>query len=264
MVRKISNFFAMAGLALTMSCDSKPDAVATTSLPANVHKVVTAEVLQASAYTYLRVKENDKEEWLAVPSMVAKPGETYYYSGGLEMTNFNSKDLNRTFASVLFLQKVSTDPNSTAADDKQSTTTSGDNGMPNAMGNNTIDTSNPAQTGENYKRSVAPPEKQTVKVEPVKGGVTIKELFEKKKSYEGKTVKVRGKVTKYTPAVMNKNWIHIQDGTDAGGKFDLAITSNDEVAVGDNIVVEGKISLDKDLGYGYFFEVIMEDAKVQK
>ena len=94
--------------------------------------------------------------------------------------------------------------------------------------------------------------------------MTIKELFEKKKSYEGKTVKVRGKVTKYTPAVMNKNWIHIQDGTDAGGKFDLAITSNDEVAVGDNIVVEGKISLDKDLGYGYFFEVIMEDAKVQK
>ena len=59
---------------------------------------------------------------------------------------------------------------------------------------------------------------------------------------------------------MNKNWIHIQDGTDFSGKFDLTVTSDKEVSVGDIVTLEGKIALNKDLGYGYFFDVIMEDA----
>ena len=118
--------------------------------------------------------------------------------------------------------------------------------------------------GENYKKSVAPQEKKVVKLEPIKGGITIKQLFANKKQYAGKTVTIKGQVTKFTPAVMNTNWIHIQDGTDESGKFDLVITSNTQVSVGDVVVFEGQISLDKDLGYGYFFEVIMEGAIVKK
>ena len=76
----------------------------------------------------------------------------------------------------------------------------------------------------------------------------------------GKTAKIKGQVTKYTPAVMGKNWIHIQDGSDFNGKFDLTVTSLNDVKVGDVVTLEGKISLNKDLGYGYFFDVIMEDA----
>jgi len=62
---------------------------------------------------------------------------------------------------------------------------------------------------------------------------------------------------------MGKNWIHIQDGTDYKGSFDLAITSAISVMVGDTLTFEGKITLDKDLGYGYFFDVLMEDAQVK-
>ena len=60
----------------------------------NEHKVVVAEVLQANEYTYLRVNENDKELWLAVPKMEAQINDTYYYEGGFPMTDFKSKDLN--------------------------------------------------------------------------------------------------------------------------------------------------------------------------
>jgi hypothetical protein len=63
---------------------------------------------------------------------------------------------------------------------------------------------------------------------------------------------------------MKKNWIHLQDGTDFSGKFDLAVTTDSEVKVGDNITVEGVITLDKDFGFGYFYEVLMEDAKINK
>ena len=63
---------------------------------------------------------------------------------------------------------------------------------------------------------------------------------------------------------MNKNWIHIQDGTDNSGKFDLTVTTDIEVKVGDTITLEGAIALDKDFGFGYKYEVIMEDAKLVK
>jgi len=59
---------------------------------------------------------------------------------------------------------------------------------------------------------------------------------------------------------MNKNWLHIQDGTDNSGKFDLAVTTKDSLAVGNTATFKGIITLGKDFGYGYFYDVIMEDA----
>ena len=63
---------------------------------------------------------------------------------------------------------------------------------------------------------------------------------------------------------MGKNWVHIQDGTDYKGKFEIVITTSDESKAGATVTFEGKIVLNKDLGYGYFFEVLMEDAKIKK
>ena len=62
---------------------------------------------------------------------------------------------------------------------------------------------------------------------------------------------------------MDRNWIHIQDGTSDNGNFDLTITTNEEVVVNDVVVFKGKITLNKDFGAGYSYEVIMEEAKVQ-
>jgi hypothetical protein len=75
-------------------------------------------------------------------------------------------------------------------------------------------------------------------------------------------VKIRGAVTKFNPDIMQTNWIHIQDGSDFDGKYDLTITSDQLVETGLIITVEGKITLDKDFGYGYFYEVLMEEAKI--
>jgi len=199
------------------------------------HKVVVKEVIQAGVYTYLNVKEKRKETWLAVPAMEAKPGDKLTYSGGLEMTDFVSKELNRTFPSVLFLESVN-------SDSKKS--------EPAAMTS--------AQAG------AVKIEKINVKIEPVEGGISIARLLETKSEYSGKSVKVTGKITKVNPEIMGKNWIHIQDGTEFNGAFDLTITTDVQPAVGDTVTFEGRITLKKDFGYGYFYEVLMEDAKVIK
>jgi hypothetical protein len=61
---------------------------------------------------------------------------------------------------------------------------------------------------------------------------------------------------------MGKNWVHIQDGTEYQGGFDLTITTDGQVAVGETVTFEGKIVLDKDFGYGYSYPVLMEEAKI--
>ncbi len=104
-------------------------------------------------------------------------------------------------------------------------------------------------------------EKITVSIEPCDGCITISKLFESKQSFSGKSIKVKGQVTKFNPQIMGKNWVHLQDGTESEGLYDLTVTTDKEVSVGDVITFEGKIALDKDFGYGYFYSVLMEEAK---
>ena len=250
------------------SCQSGGDTKTTSSATStaatgNFHKVVVTEVVQASEYTYLNAKEDNKDIWLAVPSIAAKAGDTYYYEGGIEMKKFESKDLHRVFETVILLEKINTEPNSNAV-------VKSDKGYTNPAPSGTTDNTAaaPAQdqggaTGEGYTRKPPTIEKKEVKVETAKGGITIAKLFADKASMGGKTVKVKGQVTKYTPGVMGKNWIHIQDGTDFKGKFDLTVTTSSEVKMGDVVTLEGKVALDKDLGYGYFFDVLLEDAALK-
>jgi hypothetical protein len=62
---------------------------------------------------------------------------------------------------------------------------------------------------------------------------------------------------------MNKNWVHLQDGTRDGDNWDLAITTQDIVKTGDIVVFEGVVALNKDFGAGYVYDVILEDAKLK-
>jgi len=212
----------------------------------NEHKVVVAEVLQANEYTYLRVNENDKELWLAVSKMEAQINDTYYYEGGFTMTDFKSKDLNRTFKEVLFLDNLSKIP--IAANKNMN--------KANTHGN--------AQAEQNITPQKPKIEKKEVVIEHNNGEISIAKLFQNKEQYVGKTIKVKGKVVKFSPEIMSKNWIHLQDGTDFEGKFDLTITTNIVVKVDDIVTLEGKICVDKDFGYGYFYEVLLEDAIISK
>jgi len=104
-------------------------------------------------------------------------------------------------------------------------------------------------------------EKLNVKIEPCKDCIKISDLLANRKSYSGKRIKVTGQVTKFNPSIMGKNWIHIQDGSEYQGGFELTITTDQNVTVGESITFEGNIVTDKDLGHGYFYSVLMEEGK---
>ncbi len=95
------------------------------------------------------------------------------------------------------------------------------------------------------------------------GGKTIAEVFAEKDQLAGQQVVVRGKVVKSNPDIMGKNWLHVRDGSGAEGMNDITVTTAGAVpAVGDTVLVKGSVSLNKDLGMGYVYDVIVEDAEV--
>ncbi len=232
----ISSNPEIGGVNLLAGLPVAPAAPADTThkAPAVVHTVVVKEVLPAGGYTYLRVKEGDKEEWLAVVKVKVTPGQTLTFDDFGMMTDWTSKELNRTFKEVLLVAKLKLKPGSESIVDD-------------------------SQKNKSDKESA---NKNDLKIKHVKDVTSIAKLLEDKKSYSGKTVKVKGKVTKYSSNILGSNWIHIEDGTSFSGKNDLTITIDKEVKVGDLITAEGKISLDKDFGSGYFFDVIMQDADI--
>jgi hypothetical protein len=61
---------------------------------------------------------------------------------------------------------------------------------------------------------------------------------------------------------MKTNWVHIQDGTNNDGSFDLTITTDEVTKVGDVVTFEGVVAVKKDFGAGYYYEVIVEKAKL--
>lgn len=65
---------------------------------------VVLEVIQAGAYTYVRVREAGQVLWIAAPSMAVKVGDRLGFSRGLTMQGFHSRTLNRDFDVILFVE----------------------------------------------------------------------------------------------------------------------------------------------------------------
>jgi hypothetical protein len=234
------SFFALSVVACKNFFSNKNDAI-----PVDLHEVVAKEMINTSSYTYVRIAEFDKEQWVAIPKTEIKLGNTYFYQGGMVMDNFRSTELNRTFDSVLFLEGLS--------EDRDHLITKSVSGT---MGKRTNE--------EHVNVNAVSQTKKEIALKHIDGVVPISELYKNKSTYAEKKVRVSGIVIKFSPEIMKKNWIHLQDGTESEGKFDLTITTNATAQVGDTVLFEGNIILDKDFGYGYNYEILLEDAVLLK
>ncbi len=95
-------------------------------------------------------------------------------------------------------------------------------------------------------------------------GFTVSELYTEGEALEGQTVRIRGQVVKFSPAIMGRNFIHLQDGSgvEADLTHNLVVTSQEAVEPGVIVTVEGTLAANKDFGAGYIYTVIVEDATV--
>lgn len=194
--------------------------------------VSVLDVEQVGSYTYMLVEEKGPEYWIAVTTTDAKPGDKFHYTGGMVMEDFYSTQLDRTFEKVIFLDEIIA------------------GGMRPEKGNLKADT-----PGSKIKS-----EKSEIVIDRVEGVTSIADLYKDPKSFSGEVIKVQGEVTRFNSSIMDRNWVHIQDGTEYNGKFDLTITTNEDFEVGSVVIIIGKLALDKDFGYGYSYELLLEEA----
>ena len=203
------------------------------------------ETMNSGGYSYVCLEKKGKKTWVAVPEMKISVGQEAAFEPGMEMKNFTSKTLNRTFDRIIF----SGGPASAQ----------GTAGTQPGHGENT--------KSESGSMAASAPAGKGVKVEKAAGpdAYTIGEIFQKRKTLDKKTVAVRGKVVKVSAGIMGANWIHLQDGTGDSKKstHDLVATSQDLPSVGDVVTLKGVIAADKDFGAGYQYTVIIEKASIQ-
>ena len=81
----------------------------------------------------------------------------------------------------------------------------------------------------------------------------------------GKPVTVRGTVVKFNGGILDRNWLHVQDGSGkaADGTNDITVTTDAVAKVGDVITVTGTVAVDKDFGSGYAYALMLEKAKIK-
>lgn len=196
------------------------------------HSFEVIEVIQGNQYTYIKVVENMNIKWVAVTRQDVRQGESYYYDTELEMNNFHSKEVDRTFDVIYFVNQISKTP----------------------VQKNLAD-------GINAHHGKIPVQKEShIQLAKKEGELTLAQIFDERTDFSGKSLDIRGVVVKVNSGIMGKNWIHIQDGTGTDGGYDLTVTTQDMASVNDEVTFKGTLTLNKDFGSGYFYEIILEDA----
>jgi len=201
----------------------------------DLHTVSVNEVLPATRYVYLNVSEGESKFWIATRKQDVKKGETYFYRGGLLKTNFESKEYNKVFDTIYLISNL----------------VSQDHSKHTGELNTSVQKNVPITQKEDIPT-------HTDKIVEHKGSIKIAELIKDPKKYEGHTIQLSGKCVKVNPNIMDRNWIHLQDGSK--NDYDLVITSNTFVPEGSDITIKATVVLNKDFGAGYTYELILENG----
>jgi len=266
-------FCLSAGLFLLFSIailpgqlNAMPDKGASTAGRSFTGKVI--ETINASGYTYMLLESGGKTTWVAIPETAVVAGTVVKYFEGMVMENFTSKSLNRTFDAIVFSSGLSdaaisldTAPIKAPKTDSFAAAVKAESSaQPMAVapeGN---------QMSGGSSGAVVPFSELSVEKSTAPNGYSVSEIFQKAKDLSGKKVQIRGKIVKFSPMIMGKNWIHLQDGTGdpMHNSHDLVITTNDTVELNSIITLEGILSANKDFGAGYKYEAIVEKASILK
>lgn len=193
------------------------------------------EVRDVETYTYLRLRTKDGEMWAAVPKTAVKKGAEVTVENALLMTNFESKSMKKTFDRIVF---------GSLADTGGVDMTAAHAGLGKAL--DVGDVKVPKASGPDAR--------------------TVAEIVTGKDKLKDKTVLVRGKVVKFNPQILGRNWVHLRDGSGSASDntHDVLVTTKDQAKIGDVVVAKGVVHTDKDLGSGYSYKVLIEEATLQR
>lgn len=223
--------------------DMKPPAEAEQVKAPIAGKVL--EVLHSSGYTYLLLDVDGFKDWVAIPELYVEVGDEVELNPGTQMGEQTSKTLKKTFKQIIY----SSGPTEKYNEKRKVNAHKG------------ADMSAPAPGNKKSEGKIV----EGLKVEKAKSenAYDLAEIFAKRDELQDKIISVRGQVVKVTTGVMNRNWVHIKDGTGENGANKLVVTTKDSANIGDIVTFSGVFHNNVDFGGGYQYAIIMEDAVVK-
>jgi hypothetical protein len=233
MMRVLLAICLMVAAAFALAADKPAAAPPATAVTGEV-----LETMDAAGFTYLRLKTKDAEVWAAVRQAPVKTGAQVTLENVTTMQNFESKTLKKTFPVIYFGNL----PGAGAPAGHETAAAHAGMGKAADLGDVRV----AKATGANAR--------------------TVAEIVTTSTKLKDAPVLVRGKIVKYNPEIMGKNWIHLRDGSGsaAANTNDILVTTADQAKVGDVVTVKGVVRADKDFGAGYTYKVLIEDATLQK
>jgi len=211
------------------------------------------EVIHAGNHIYLHIDTGEKRIWVTVPIFDGKTGDKVLIPPGVTVDDFYSKRLNRRFDRMYFVGGI------------RQTGDAG-SGQPLPEEKKRDSAEHPGEempmTHPSMDDRGHAPAAEIGKMEVAKAGITVFEILTDGKNLAGKEVLVRAKVVRFTSGIMDKNWLHVRDGSGDEGTNDLIVTTDSTVKVGDVVLIRGVVATDRDFGYGLKYRVLIEDAQV--
>ncbi len=268
--------FVLAAFSLALACKNQPApasmapavapvAAATFVPPAEpaageVIRGKVTEKIDVNQYSYLKINSADGEVWTAVPTTTKGVGDVVGVAGAMWMEDFKSSTLKRTWPKIAFGVLQGEAPSGP----RQSAPPRAGAGMfAEAAAQSPQSPSMAMPAG--HPAPAAAADTGPVKVSKASGpqGRTIADIYAQSAQLKDRSISVHGKVVKATNGVMGKNWLHLRDGTGQGATADLTVASDQTAGVGDTVLVSGIVHLDRNLGGGYHYDVLVEDAQVK-
>ena len=242
-------------------------ASAAAASPSGPEGSVTGKILEtmdSGGYTYVKLASGGGEVWAAVNQTKVKKGQTVTIVNPMVMDNFESKTLHRKFDRILFGSLGEPGAPGKAAPIDSAAAQQGQ--MPPGHPDASDPKFREMMAAQHASAGQGPSSVGDVKVPRAEGGKTVAEIVAQRKALADKEVTVRGKIVKFLPGIMGRNWAHIRDGSGSAEKKDndLTVTTQDMASVGDVVVVKGTVKVDQDFGAGYAYPVLIENAKLSK
>jgi|GEM_PF-65556 hypothetical protein len=274
-----------------------PVAAEPAEAPAAQDGALSGEVLETvpvSKYTYLRLRGSDGEVWAAVPSASVAIGSRVTISNATRMDDFKSATLGRSFK-VIYFGTLSAPSSATTGDSLDPKFPVGDeqdvdpdqklppghpdigasaapgaladdsaalpSGHPDIGGNAAGNASPHGGMGDSAGEAALPMPRVARAAGSI--GHVISELAANRQKLAGQRVRVRGQVTKVTPDIQGRAFFHLRDdNASKGPATDLVVTSVVAPTRGQVATFEGTLRADDDIGIGYKYPMLLEDAAV--
>ena len=202
----------------------------------DVHQIRVQEAYPSSKYLYLRVQEGDRSYWVATGPAKVNVGEIYFYNEALVKANFESKEMEKVFDTIYLVTQL----------------------VPESHGMALKPTEQIAPPPKLDESGTKKPKFHSSGMGGNAKSLAIAELLEDPETYEGALLQIEGICTKINTGILGRNWIHLEDPDEKGKK--VVLTSQEIVSPGDKLTFRAQVTLNRDFGAGYTYEVLLEQG----